>query len=126
MVIESSLRRKIDDVVSFVQILQNSTRFLHNLCCHSKVMQSKLNRMDKTVQHLNKTNGQIVNIFPFQNIKDTTIIALIPTLRETVSQLVYKMKAALAGNNCSSGFWAGNLKNKDMNGEDILSQVNIS
>lgn len=48
---------------------------------------------------------------------------MIPPLRETIAQLVYKVKAALAANNCSSGFWAGNLKNKDLNGEEILSQV---
>lgn len=48
---------------------------------------------------------------------------MIPTLRETVAQLMYKVQAALAANQCSSGFWAGNLKNKDLNGEEILSQV---
>lgn len=32
------------------------------------------------------------------------------------------MKAALAANNCSSAFWMGNLKNRDLQGEDILSQ----
>lgn len=48
---------------------------------------------------------------------------MIPSLRETLAQLVYKVQAALAGNNCSSVFWAGNLKNKDLNGEEILSQV---
>lgn len=38
VVIESSLRRKVDDVLSFLQKLQVSTRFLHSLCCHSKVI----------------------------------------------------------------------------------------
>lgn len=33
------------------------------------------------------------------------------------------MKAALAANNCSSVFWMGNLKNKDLHGDEILSQV---
>lgn len=64
-----------------------------------------------------------MNVIWLQAIKDTTIIALVPQLRETIAQLVYKVKAALAANNCSSGFWAGNLKNKDLNGDEILSQV---
>lgn len=48
---------------------------------------------------------------------------MIPSLRETITQLVYKVRAALEANNCMSGYWAGNLKNKDLNGDEILSQV---
>lgn len=48
---------------------------------------------------------------------------MIPQLRETIAQLVYKVKAALAGYNCDTAFWSGNLKNKDLNGDEILSQV---
>lgn len=47
----------------------------------------------------------------------------IPLLRETITQLVYKVKAALAANKCSSAFWMGNLKNKNIYGEEILSQT---
>lgn len=36
--------------------------------------------------------------------------------------LNFRVKAALAANNCSSAFWMGNLKNRDLRGEDILSQ----
>lgn len=63
--------------------------------------------------------------FSSKTIKDTAIIALIPQLRETLSQLLYKVQAALVGYNCSSIFWAGNLKNKDLEGDEILSQVRI-
>lgn len=62
-------------------------------------------------------------VFFSKAIKDTAIIALIPQLRETLSQLMYKVQAALVGTNCSSIFWAGNLKNKDLHGDEILSQV---
>lgn len=47
----------------------------------------------------------------------------VPSLRETIAQLVYKVKAALAANKCSSAFWMGNLKNKNIYGEEILSQT---
>lgn len=62
-------------------------------------------------------------IFPFQKIKNTAIIVQIPLLRETIAQLLYKVKGALAANKCSSAFWMGNLKNKDIYGEEILSQT---
>lgn len=39
--IESNLLRKADDVVTFLQVLQNSTRFSHGLCCQSKVLSIK-------------------------------------------------------------------------------------
>lgn len=94
-VIESNLRRNMERVAAFLHNLQDSTRFLHSLCCHSKA------------------------------IKNSLILPMIPPLRETLTQLVYKMKAALAANKCSSVFWMGNLKNKDMYGEEILSQVSI-
>lgn len=35
--IEFNLARKSDDVTEFLRTLQNSTRFLHCLCCQSKV-----------------------------------------------------------------------------------------
>lgn len=47
----------------------------------------------------------------------------IPLLRETIAQLVYKVKGALAAHKCSSVFWTGNLKNRDIYGEEILSQT---
>lgn len=63
--------------------------------------------------------------FILQAVKDTAIITMIPSLRETLTQLVYKVQAALAANKCSAVFWTGTLKNKDINGDEILSQVRI-
>lgn len=64
-----------------------------------------------------------VTAFAFQNIKNSAIIVQIPLLRETIAQLVYKVKGALAANKCSTAFWIGNLKNKNIYGEEILSQT---
>ena len=36
---------------------------------------------------------------------------------------MYKVKAMLVVNKCSEAFWMGNLKNRDLKGEEILSQV---
>lgn len=93
--IELNLNRKSESVLELLRTLQNSTRFLHCLCCQSKAL------------------------------KDTTIISMIPSLREILTQLIYKVQAALAVNKCSEVFWTGPLKNKDINGEQILSQVRI-
>lgn len=36
--IELNLQRKADDVMKFLRSLQDATRFLNSLCCHSKVL----------------------------------------------------------------------------------------
>lgn len=40
-----------------------------------------------------------------------------------MTQLLYKVKGALAANKCSTAFWTGNLKNKDIDGDLVLSQA---
>lgn len=119
--IESNLQRKLEDVHTFLGKLQRSTRFMHNLCCHSKVFYFSFE------EFFSWSAIHRIEIFVLcsisKAIKDTAIVAMIPQLRETLSQLVYKVQGALVGNNCSSLFWAGNLKNKDLNGDEILSQV---
>lgn len=91
-ILEIELRSKPDEVVDIFKTLQLNTRFLHHLCCYSKLM------------------------------KDAGIVAYVPQFRLTLETLVYRVKAALVANNCSDAFWMGNLRNRDMQGEDILSQ----
>lgn len=91
--VESCLKCRPERVYTLLKSLQVTTRFLHTLCCHSKA------------------------------VKNAGIIAQIPGLRQTVESFNYSVKGALAANKCSSAFWMGNLKNKDMQGEEILSQV---
>ncbi|XP_058452121.1 Fanconi anemia group D2 protein homolog [Malaya genurostris] len=91
-VLEDVLKVSADRVSHLLSTLQHSTRYLHNICCHSK------------------------------NVKDNSLTSQIPFIRETVEILIYSVKAVLAANDCSSVFWMGNLKNKDLKGELLLSQ----
>lgn len=91
-ILEIMIRSNPDKVVEIFKTMQTSTRFLHNLCCHSKL------------------------------VKDTSLLAYVPHFRLTLETLVYRVKAALVANNCSDAFWMGNLKNKDLHGEEILTQ----
>ncbi|XP_014088001.2 Fanconi anemia group D2 protein homolog [Bactrocera oleae] len=94
-VLDHLLRDDPARVSEFLKNLQTVTRFLHNLCCHSKALQN------------------------------TAIIVLIPALRETVETLVFRVKALMTANKCSSVFTMGNLKNKDIHGDVILSQGSL-
>lgn len=90
--LEDVLKVSADRVSHLLSTLQHSTRYLHNICCHSK------------------------------SAKDKTLAAQIPFIRETVETLIYSVKAVLAANDCASVFWMGNLKNKDLKGMLIISQ----
>ncbi|KAI0237247.1 Fanconi anemia group D2 protein [Lamellibrachia satsuma] len=73
--------------------LQLSTRSLHHLCGHSKIM------------------------------KDIALTNQVPLLKKSLETFVYRVKAMLTMAQCLEAFWLGNLKNRDLRGEEILSQV---
>ncbi|XP_065371634.1 Fanconi anemia group D2 protein homolog [Calliphora vicina] len=92
IVFEQYLRQNPERVCELIKTMQTTTRFLHHLCCHSKA------------------------------IKNTAIVSQIPFLRETVENYVFRVKALLTANKCASVFSMGNLKNKDLHGDDLVSQ----
>ena len=47
----------------------------------------------------------------------------VPLLKKSLEVLVFRVKAMLAANDCLDAFVLGNLKNRDIHGEEILSQV---
>uniref|UniRef100_A0A1I8P4T9 Fanconi anemia group D2 protein n=1 Tax=Stomoxys calcitrans TaxID=35570 RepID=A0A1I8P4T9_STOCA len=91
-VFEQYLRKNPERVCDLIKTMQTTTRYLHHLCCHSKA------------------------------IKNTAIVSQIPFLRETVENYVFRIKALLTANKCASVFSMGNLKNKDLHGDDLISQ----
>lgn len=95
-ILEIMLKTKPDEVVDIFKTIQSTTRFLHHLCCHSKLT------------------------------RDTSVITYVPQFRLTLETLVYRVKAALVANNCSDAFWMGNLRNRNLHGEDILTQDSTS
>ena len=74
-----------------VRNLQTSTRMLQTVCHHSK------------------------------RSRDAILALHVPAMKKTQEQLLYRVKAMLAANGCSSAFDLGNLKNKDLKGEEIQS-----
>ncbi|MPC33810.1 Fanconi anemia group D2 protein [Portunus trituberculatus] len=89
---DTCFREHNQDVVMLLKGVQGSTRYLQNLCTHSKVKQ------------------------------DTSLTRYVPPLRKALETLVYRVKAMLALNKCQKAFWMGILKNRDLQGEEILSQ----
>ncbi|XP_071810263.1 Fanconi anemia group D2 protein-like [Asterias amurensis] len=81
-----------DDVMALFKTLQQSTRNLHHICGHSKVA------------------------------KDVSLTNHVPAMKRILEQFVYRVKALLTMHNCHEAFWLGNLKNRDLQGEEILTQ----
>ncbi|XP_025128346.3 Fanconi anemia group D2 protein isoform X2 [Bubalus bubalis] len=90
--LDFSFRKHREDVLSLLETFQLSTRLLHHLCGHSKIHQ------------------------------DTKLTKHVPLLKKTLELLVCRVKAMLILNNCREAFWLGNLKNRDLQGEEIISQ----
>lgn len=90
--LDFSFRKHREDVLSLLETFQLNTRLLHHLCGHSKIHQDM-----KLTKH-------------------------VPLLKKTLELLVCRVKAMLVLNNCREAFWLGNLKNRDLQGEEIVSQ----
>ncbi|KAK2186158.1 hypothetical protein NP493_212g05055 [Ridgeia piscesae] len=91
--LDRMFRSHRDDVQLLLKNLQLSTRSLHHLCGHSKIM------------------------------KDIALTNQVPLLKKSLETFVYRVKAMLTMAQCLEAFWLGNLKNRDLRGEEILSQA---
>lgn len=69
------------------------TRYLHTICCDSAEK------------------------------KDITLTKHIPAAKSILERLLYSVKGMLVLNNSPAAFWMGNLVNKNLEGQEILSQV---
>ncbi|XP_041973620.1 Fanconi anemia group D2 protein [Aricia agestis] len=94
-ILELEFKSRTQEILEILKILQQTTRFLQSLCCHSRLK------------------------------KDTALMSKVPDMRQQLETLIYKVKAVLTANKCSEAFWMGNLKNKNIHGEIIASQESV-
>ncbi|XP_015112984.1 Fanconi anemia group D2 protein [Diachasma alloeum] len=90
--LEHNLRYQPEEVTGILKMMQMGTRYLNAVCCHSTER------------------------------KDMALTKLIPAAKSILEQLVYSVKGMLVVNNSSTAFWMGNLVNKNLDGQEILSQ----
>ncbi|KAI4496893.1 hypothetical protein M0804_000703 [Polistes exclamans] len=92
-ILEHNLKYQSDDITKSVKLMQVGTKYLHAVCCDG---------MEK---------------------KDTILSKHIPAAKSVLERLVYSVKGMFVLNNSSTAFWMGNLLNKNLEGQEILSQV---
>ncbi|CAG9766045.1 unnamed protein product [Ceutorhynchus assimilis] len=95
-ILEIMLKHKAEEVVVILKTIQTSTRFLNYLCCQAK------------------------------QTRDASLVAYIPSFTHTRECLTFRVKAALVANDLSTAIWVGNLKNRNIEGEDIISQSTVA
>jgi Fanconi anemia group D2 protein len=95
-VLEKGFKTNKDDIQALLKNLQQSTRCLQHFCGHSKV------------------------------VKDVQLVNHVPALKRSLEAFVFHVKAMLAFHNCQEAFWLGNLKNRNLQGDEIASQSQVS
>jgi len=91
-VLDLMFRTHKDDIHGLLKNLQQSTRSLQHICGHSKVN------------------------------KDLSLTNHVPAVKKCLETFVFRVKAMLTLNKCHEAFWLGNLKNRDIHGQEISSQ----
>lgn len=91
-ILEYNLKYQSAEITKIVKLMQVGTRYLHAICCDG---------MEK---------------------KDTILTKHIPAAKSVLERLVYGVKGMLVLNNSSAAFWMGNLLNKNLEGQEVLSQ----
>ncbi|XP_076303997.1 fancd2 isoform X2 [Tachypleus tridentatus] len=81
-----------EDVLNLLKNLQASTRYLQHVCNYVK------------------------------GLKDAGLTRLVPPLKKSLESIIYLIMGMMAENKCKGAFWIGNLKNRDLQGNEILSQ----
>ncbi|KAF9105210.1 Fanconi anemia group D2 protein [Mortierella sp. AM989] len=77
----------------FKNHLQAATRSLQNVCGHAKAS------------------------------REQSLMVMVPAIKKTMESLIFEVKLMLENNDAGAAFWLGNLKHRNLRGEEISSQL---
>ncbi|KAG0328620.1 Fanconi anemia group D2 protein [Podila humilis] len=77
----------------FKRFLQPATRSLQNICGHAKAT------------------------------KEQSLVSLVPSIKKTMEVLIFQVKLMLETNDARAAFWLGNLKHRNLAGEEISAEL---
>merc|ERR1712098_723487 len=92
VLLEKNFKHKKEECSKLIASLQKGTRYLQSVCGHAKLE------------------------------KYVALAAKVPYLKKSLEIFIYRAKAMLAANNCLEAFDLGILKNKDLKGQEIITQ----
>lgn len=97
LLLEESGQR--ESVILLLKTAQQSTRGLQIICNHLKYSKSRGEKSNDSLS--------------------------IPNLKKTLETLIFRVKEILTRSGCLGAFWMGNLKHRDLDGQEISSQVEL-
>lgn len=117
-VVDKLFQSRRQDCIDLLKQMQKNTRFLHHVCLHSKVSFLPLTSCQSLLVCFSVAKKNLL----FQGNKDATLARHVPLLKRSLEAFVYRVKEMLVKNDALEAFWLGVLKNRDLSGEEILSQ----
>jgi Fanconi anemia group D2 protein len=93
--LHANFKSEPEKIITLLKQLQVGTRILQTLCSHSKVSQ------------------------------DNGLMGIVPALRKSLETLLFKVKMMLQQHGSLSAFWMGNLKHRNIVGEEVSSQISV-
>jgi len=79
----------------------------------------------KTVQQSTRSLQIICNHLKYSSGASSVSTTIIPNLKKTLESLIFRVKEILSKSGCSNAFWMGNLKHRDLEGQELSSQVEL-
>ncbi|KAF9181157.1 Fanconi anemia group D2 protein [Haplosporangium sp. Z 11] len=85
---------------------------------HSKVFMEQF--MKKILPFLGSVCGHA------KASRDQTLVTMVPSVKKTLESFIFQVKLMLEDNDAGVAFWLGNLKHRNLAGEEISSQLPVS
>jgi Fanconi anaemia protein FancD2 nuclease len=78
-----------------------------------------------TERYLEKFHFENLKLIGFisQRTNALGLVSQVPNLKFILEKLVQRVKGMLVVNKCANSMWVGNLKSRDLHGENIPSQI---
>ena len=79
----------------------------------------------KTVQQSTRSLQIICNHLKYSNRTISVDPLAIPNLKKSLESVIFRVKEILTRSGCLGAFWMGNLKHRDLEGQELSSQVEL-
>ncbi len=79
----------------------------------------------KTVQQATRGLQVICNHLKYDIINKSSDQLAIPNLKRSLESVIFRVKELLTRSGCLGAFWMGNLKHRDLDGQELSSQVEL-
>ncbi|XKL66741.1 hypothetical protein PGB90_010161 [Kerria lacca] len=93
----------------------------------SRQFRTESNLVSQILKTLQITTRYLQKIFDNTKLnEDSTLCSYLPSIRSLLESILLKVKNIMVLNGCTEAFFVGSMRNKDLQGQDILSQSTVN